>query len=63
MPGSVEIGEARVHDHALVIWNFTLSRPILDSLDLPLGIVQAIAGQSRLDFVFEGKANHAGTTP
>ncbi len=26
-------------------------------------MVEAIAGQSRLDVVFEGKANHAGTTP
>lgn len=37
--------------------------PVLESLDLPLGVVEAIAGQSRLDITFEGKANHAGTTP
>jgi allantoate deiminase len=37
--------------------------PVLDSLNLPLGIVDAIAGQSRLTFTFRGKANHAGTTP
>jgi allantoate deiminase len=37
--------------------------PVLDSLDLPLGVVEAIAGQSRLDFRFRGTANHAGTTP
>ena len=37
--------------------------PVLEDLDLPLGVVEAIAGQSRLDVVFEGKANHAGTTP
>jgi allantoate deiminase len=37
--------------------------PVLESLDLPLGVVEAIAGQSRLEFRFHGKANHAGTTP
>jgi allantoate deiminase len=37
--------------------------PVLESLNLPLGIVDAIAGQSRLNFTFTGKANHAGTTP
>ena len=28
-----------------------------------LGVVEAIAGQSRLEFTFAGRANHAGTTP
>jgi allantoate deiminase len=37
--------------------------PILENLGLPLGIVDAIAGQSRMDLLFEGSANHAGTTP
>lgn len=37
--------------------------PILDSRDLPLGIVIAIVGQSRLQLRFEGKAGHAGTLP
>jgi allantoate deiminase len=37
--------------------------PVLESLDLPLGIVHTIAGQSRLDLTFTGQANHAGTTP
>ncbi|MEO8127361.1 MAG: allantoate amidohydrolase [Bryobacteraceae bacterium] len=37
--------------------------PVLESLSLPLGVVTAIAGQSRLAVVFRGKANHAGTTP
>jgi len=30
---------------------------------LPLAAVEAIAGQSRLEFAFLGRANHAGTTP
>ena len=30
---------------------------------MPLAVVEAIAGQSRLEFTFTGRANHAGTTP
>lgn len=37
--------------------------PVLESLQLPVGVVDAIAGQSRLEITFEGQANHAGTTP
>jgi allantoate deiminase len=37
--------------------------PVLESLGLPLGIVDGIAGQSRLNLMFRGRANHAGTTP
>ena len=37
--------------------------PVLENLNLPLGIVEAIAGQSRFVLYFEGRANHAGTTP
>jgi allantoate deiminase len=37
--------------------------PVLESLNLPLGVVDAIAGQSRWRVSFEGHANHAGTTP
>lgn len=37
--------------------------PVLDSLGLPLGIVETIAGQTRGDVHFVGAANHAGTTP
>lgn len=37
--------------------------PVLESLNLPVAVVDAIAGQSRLDLTFIGHANHAGTTP
>ncbi len=37
--------------------------PVLDNLRLPLGVVTAIAGQSRALVTFSGEANHAGTTP
>lgn len=37
--------------------------PVLESLNLALGTVEALAGQSRLNLVFRGRAGHAGTTP
>ena len=37
--------------------------PVLESLNQTLAAVEAIAGQSRLQFTFCGRANHAGTTP
>lgn len=37
--------------------------PMLESRNLALGIVGAIAGQSRCHVVFHGRAGHAGTTP
>jgi allantoate deiminase len=58
------IDEARAGDDALGYLEFHIEQgPVLESLNLPLGIVQTISGQSRLDVIFEGRANHAGTTP
>ena len=37
--------------------------PVLAGLDEPLGVVTAIAGQARGSRTFEGRADHAGTTP
>jgi allantoate deiminase len=37
--------------------------PVLESEGLSLGVVSAIAGQSKLELRFLGQANHAGTTP
>jgi allantoate deiminase len=37
--------------------------PILESEGRSLGVVDAIAGQTRMEFIFIGHANHAGTTP
>jgi acetylornithine deacetylase/succinyl-diaminopimelate desuccinylase-like protein len=37
--------------------------PVLERLGEPLGLVTAIAGQARGQVVFEGRADHAGTTP
>jgi allantoate deiminase len=37
--------------------------PVLESEGSALGVVDAIAGQTRMEFIFTGQANHAGTTP
>lgn len=37
--------------------------PVLEALARPLGVVDAIIGQSRLSLSFVGKAGHAGTQP
>jgi acetylornithine deacetylase/succinyl-diaminopimelate desuccinylase-like protein len=37
--------------------------PVLERLGEPLGVVTAIAGQARGVVTFEGRADHAGTTP
>jgi allantoate deiminase len=58
------IADAGRQDAALAYLEFHIEQgPVLESLDLPLGVVEAIAGQSRACVLFRGKANHAGTTP
>jgi allantoate deiminase len=37
--------------------------PVLEAENLPVGVVIAIAGQSRLNVGFAGEAGHAGTVP
>jgi acetylornithine deacetylase/succinyl-diaminopimelate desuccinylase-like protein len=37
--------------------------PVLARADAPLGIVTGIVGQARGEVVFDGRAEHAGTTP
>ncbi len=37
--------------------------PVLESESLPLGVVDTIVGQTRLQLTFTGQPNHAGTTP
>jgi allantoate deiminase len=59
-----ELGTARMDPNTFAYLEFHIEQgPVLESLGLPLGIVENIVGQSRLNVVFEGKANHAGTTP
>jgi allantoate deiminase len=37
--------------------------PVLEARDEPVGVVTAIAGQTRAGVVFDGEAGHAGTVP
>jgi allantoate deiminase len=59
-----EIPEALVSEEALGFVEFHIEQgPVLEQLGLPLGVVEALSGQSRLEITFVGRANHAGTTP
>jgi|SRR5208283_1060010 len=59
-----EIPRAVLGDGTLAYLEFHIEQgPVLDSLGLPLGVVETIAAQTRMEFVFLGRANHAGTTP
>lgn len=59
-----KIADARVTGPTLGYLEFHIEQgPVLESVDLSLGVVTAIAGQSRFEVSFEGRANHAGTTP
>jgi allantoate deiminase len=59
-----KIPEAHVPANTLAYLEFHIEQgPVLETLGRPLGAVEAIAGQSRLEFIFTGCANHAGTTP
>jgi len=58
------IGDARYAAPALGYLEFHIEQgPVLDHLGLSLGIVHAIAGQTRADVTFTGSPGHAGTTP
>jgi len=58
------IAHAKLADNTLGYLEFHIEQgPVLEKLNLPLAAVEAIAGQSRLEFTFLGRANHAGTTP
>lgn len=60
----VEIPQAVLNDDALAYLEFHIEQgPVLQELGRPLGVVEAIAGQTRMEFVFFGRSNHAGTTP
>ncbi len=59
-----EISQAELRSDTLGYIEFHIEQgPVLESLNQPLAAVEAIAGQSRLEFTFYGRANHAGTTP
>ena len=59
-----ELAAASLADDVCGYLEFHIEQgPVLDNLNLPLAVVDAIAGQSRCQFTFLGRSNHAGTTP
>jgi len=59
-----EIPQTELENDTLGYLEFHIEQgPVLEKLNLPLAAVEAIAGQSRLEFTFLGRGNHAGTTP
>jgi allantoate deiminase len=59
-----DITQARLGEGVFGFLEFHIEQgPVLEKLGKPLGVVEAIAGQSRLEVAFLGCANHAGTTP
>ena len=58
------IGEARADGVLAGFLELHIEQgPVLDGLGVPLGVVDVISGQSRVDVWFTGAANHDGTTP
>ncbi len=59
-----ELAGTALHGEAFAYFELHIEQgPVLEALDLPLGVVTSIVGQSRFTVTFRGQANHAGTTP
>ena len=59
-----DIPRAALSDDTLAYLEFHIEQgPVLESLGRSLGAVEAIVAQTRMQFEFLGRANHAGTTP
>jgi allantoate deiminase len=60
----LKIKDCQLGDEVSAFLEFHIEQGILlESEDKSLGIVQAIAGQTRAEMTFTGRARHAGTTP
>jgi len=59
-----DLPAAALSNEAFAYLEFHIEQgPLIESEDASIGIVDTIAGQTRMTFLFEGHANHAGTTP
>ena len=59
-----DLSRATVTDDTLGYLEFHIEQgPVLEWQERPLGVVECIVGQTRLELVFSGCSNHAGTTP
>jgi len=60
----VDLSVSSLHPSTFGYLEFHIEQgPVLDSEGVALGVVDAIAGQTRMQLTFTGHANHAGTTP
>jgi allantoate deiminase len=58
------IMDAKIENDILGFLEFHIEQgPVLEKMNTPVAIVDAVAGQTRMEFIFEGISNHAGTTP
>jgi allantoate deiminase len=58
------LGDAVISPAAIGYLEFHIEQgPVLEHDGASLGVVNAIAGQTRMQMAFHGHANHAGTTP
>jgi allantoate deiminase len=59
-----DIASARLQGDVRGYLEFHIEQgPVLEQIALPLAAVEAVVGQTRMEFSFLGRANHAGTTP
>jgi allantoate deiminase len=59
-----DIPQAAIGDDILGYIEFHIEQgPVLEHAGHSLGVVEAIVGQTRMEFTFVGHSNHAGTTP
>jgi allantoate deiminase len=59
-----KLADARLNEKSFAYLEFHIEQgPVLEQAGLSLAAVEAIAGQSRVELIFSGSANHAGTTP
>ena len=55
---------AAMSDDVIAYLEFHIEQgPVLENEDLSLAVVEALVGQTRMELIFTGQANHAGTTP
>ena len=60
----IKIKDCQISDDVAAYLEFHIEQGVLlECEDKSLGVVQAIAGQSRAEITFTGRARHAGTTP
>lgn len=61
-PAEVPVAKASTERAAYLEFHIEQG-PVLERLGLPVGMVDVISGQSRVDLTFDGASSHAGTTP